>query len=673
MANAVLEEFTGVNCGYCPEGHVIANDLYSNNPGRVVLINIHAGAFADPSAGQPDFRTAYGEAFANEFGVTGYPSGVVQRNNFGSGVAMNRGEWTAAAEEVFTWSSPMNVGFTSSFDAGTRELTVNVELYYTGTVDVSSNFIHVAFLENGYIGYQSDYGNGSQQNYTHNHILREMMTGQWGDEVTTVTPGTLVERTYTYTVPAEYEISGAEVAVFVTEDKLQTYTGGIAEVGNTYDGATALNIGEINNGGNSTASSDASTLNTFTVDAVTNLAGTEDMLFTLTGSAPSDWSASFTDGSNVYTTDATIAMSSGVNQSIEIGVLTGATPGIGVYTLTMSSVNNPTASTVVEQVYVISGVTDLVISSTNSYGDGSDNDATTFEDKYEAGLTLAGNTGIGVTTDLVANALARENNLSDVNNIYFNVGWTFPGLTDDMVDLLKDFMDNGGNVLAAGQDLGWDTFEGSGSAADQNFFTNYFSTTYSADGSGSNSAFTAESSDLVFGGVSSSNIIDFYGSNYLYPDELGTTGNGQACFYYNGGSKIGGVRAENTNYKTVYLGIGIEMLEDANVASQIVKLSHDWFYGLVSVEEFDAAMQALGSAYPNPTNGIVNLPVLSADALENASMNVYDATGRLMKTVGIYEGQVLSVDLSDLEAGNYRVAVVNENGLVAQQSVQLVK
>ncbi len=44
--NAVLEEFTGVNCVNCPDGHLRANQLYAAFPGRVVLINIHSGSFA---------------------------------------------------------------------------------------------------------------------------------------------------------------------------------------------------------------------------------------------------------------------------------------------------------------------------------------------------------------------------------------------------------------------------------------------------------------------------------------------------------------------------------------------------------------------------------------------------------------------------------------------------
>lgn len=48
---AVLEEYTGIHCGYCPDGHKIATNIYNADPNNVVLINIHTGGYATPGAG----------------------------------------------------------------------------------------------------------------------------------------------------------------------------------------------------------------------------------------------------------------------------------------------------------------------------------------------------------------------------------------------------------------------------------------------------------------------------------------------------------------------------------------------------------------------------------------------------------------------------------------------
>src|SRR5690554_8137402 len=67
--NVVLEEFTGIYCVFCPEGHAIAQAIKDANPDRVSLINIHTGSFAVPNGNHPDFRTNYGAPIADRKSV----------------------------------------------------------------------------------------------------------------------------------------------------------------------------------------------------------------------------------------------------------------------------------------------------------------------------------------------------------------------------------------------------------------------------------------------------------------------------------------------------------------------------------------------------------------------------------------------------------------------------
>ncbi len=39
--NAILEEFTGLMCTWCPDGHKIANEIKASNPDDFFAINIH--------------------------------------------------------------------------------------------------------------------------------------------------------------------------------------------------------------------------------------------------------------------------------------------------------------------------------------------------------------------------------------------------------------------------------------------------------------------------------------------------------------------------------------------------------------------------------------------------------------------------------------------------------
>jgi len=237
--NAVLEDFTGVRCGYCPDGHRIASDLISNNPaGRVVVIGVNSGSYARPAAGWADFTTPFGDALIAQSGVAGYPAGTMNRHLFigkgqKSGLAMSRNHWTSTAAEIMGMPSSVNIGSKATFDATTRELTIQVDLYYTE--EEADNNIHVVFLQDGMIAKQS----GGTNNYYHKHVMRDLITGQWGDAVPAdkMAKGSKYSKTYTYTVPEDYngavippggglvDIALSEMAIFVNQGKTEIITG----------------------------------------------------------------------------------------------------------------------------------------------------------------------------------------------------------------------------------------------------------------------------------------------------------------------------------------------------------------------------------------------------------------------------------------------------------------
>ncbi len=234
--NVVLEEFTGIYCGFCPDGHAIAQGIYDANPDDVVLVNIHVGGFAAPTGNDPDYRTQWGAAIDGQADVGGYPAGTVNRHLFqgwsqGSGTAMSRGQWSGAADIVMADPSYLNVGVEGTIITSTRQLAVNVEVYYTGDSPVSSNFLTVAILQNDVIGYQSSGGS----NYQHMHMLRHFLTGQWGEEITQTSEGTLYTTTLYYEIPEdirdiEVVLEDLDIVAYVAEGHQEIISGSKGEI-----------------------------------------------------------------------------------------------------------------------------------------------------------------------------------------------------------------------------------------------------------------------------------------------------------------------------------------------------------------------------------------------------------------------------------------------------------
>ncbi len=242
----VLEEFTGIYCVYCPDGHKRANMLQASKPaGDVILVNIHTGGYANPGPGAPDFRTAEGTAISNIPGmnIQGYPTGSVNRHQFAgqAGFATNRGEWARLADSVLAKPSYVNVALEGTLDVQTRQLTVNVETYYTGTAPAANN-LTVMLLEDNVLGPQTGAINFYPQmlqvdgNYTHNHMLRKVLTpSAMGETLTGTTAGSTITKTYTFTVPQQFInspsfLGNLQVVAFIAEGNSEIVTGAYGPV-----------------------------------------------------------------------------------------------------------------------------------------------------------------------------------------------------------------------------------------------------------------------------------------------------------------------------------------------------------------------------------------------------------------------------------------------------------
>ena len=236
--NVILEEFTGIHCVYCPDGHRIANEMVANYPGKVFLINIHAGGYAAPGAGEPDYRVPVGVAIDAAAGVTGYPAGSVNRST--TPWAMSRGSWNSVANNIMSQNSPVNVAVKSSVDLETRKLTTVVEVYYTSTISVD-NYLTIFLTQDNMLGPQTDGGfnptNWVNGKYKHNHVLRMAVTGgaSWGEKLTATTSGTFFTKTYVTDIPEAItnlgvDLTNLNIVAFVSENRNNIYSGSGVEV-----------------------------------------------------------------------------------------------------------------------------------------------------------------------------------------------------------------------------------------------------------------------------------------------------------------------------------------------------------------------------------------------------------------------------------------------------------
>ena len=224
--NVLLEVFTGIHCGNCPDGDVYTDNLLTVQPEHIFAIDIHSGHYAVPSTGQPDYRIDAGETIDLEMGAYnyGYPGAAINRRHFpgASLLVLGRGEWVKRSKSIHAEDAPVNLHLSGVFDGITRELRVTVEGYYTQPVEHNENFLNVALIQDNIYGYQS--GATDRDNYNHRHMLRAYLTPLWGDTLSAPQQGAYFSREYTYIVPQTIKdipvkAEDLEIIAFVSADK----------------------------------------------------------------------------------------------------------------------------------------------------------------------------------------------------------------------------------------------------------------------------------------------------------------------------------------------------------------------------------------------------------------------------------------------------------------------
>ena len=217
--SALIEEFTGIHCPNCPDGHRVATEMMNLHPGDVFAIAVHAGGFAVPSGKEPNYTTELSTNIHDHFGISSYPSGIVSRQDGEYGLVMGRGNWGPASREVIKRISPVNIWTGCTYDEDTRTVTLEVETYMTEAM--TDPRLNVFLLQSEILGPQSGGQLGNE--YPHRHMLRARLTdADFGDPIDKKAKGEYYSRTFTYTLPAdidgiEVDPRNVELITFVTD------------------------------------------------------------------------------------------------------------------------------------------------------------------------------------------------------------------------------------------------------------------------------------------------------------------------------------------------------------------------------------------------------------------------------------------------------------------------
>lgn len=217
---AIMEEFTGVRCTYCPDGHTVLLGIDQAYPGQFYAVSFHPdnSGLTAPYGSDEDLRRNYPAAFYSTpyCGSSRFmPSAFINRRVWANERIQGRGSWSGHVAEIIAEASPANVGVLATYDSLTNQLAVTVEVYYTSDV-TNTNNVYVVLSEDDITVQQQAGATGA---YVQDRVFRAAMSAQWGDAITSATTtGSMVTKTYTFdNTSSDYDMSKCRVTAYVED------------------------------------------------------------------------------------------------------------------------------------------------------------------------------------------------------------------------------------------------------------------------------------------------------------------------------------------------------------------------------------------------------------------------------------------------------------------------
>lgn len=219
----LFEEFTGVRCPTCPNGHIAIKNMQSNFPGRIVAIGIHDSSefnLATPFSGEENLTTLWGKSLLTIISKpNGIPYGIADRVN-GSNTTS---QWEANALQQMGLATLANAEVkVLNYDPVLRELRFEVKFEVTSDINLPL-FFSTVITEDSIIGKQEYTGQpgGLVEDYVHFHVLRDMPHFKVNlnpQNEPAATKGRVFLKQYAYTLPEKWKPENCRLIVFIHKD-----------------------------------------------------------------------------------------------------------------------------------------------------------------------------------------------------------------------------------------------------------------------------------------------------------------------------------------------------------------------------------------------------------------------------------------------------------------------
>ena len=223
--NVLIEDFTGQNCVNCPAATDVIHQLQQGAAGaHIIAVGIHGGSMSYSVDKLPfGLATAIGETYNKDWGVSSWPSGMVDRQ----GGLLEFTAWPSAAASRLQLDPAVDMQLSTAFDGnasdtqwGKAEITVKLSELQAGALE--NAYVNVWITEGNIVARQTK-PEGSDNAYVHQHVLRDVLTPAYGEKVLSQDAEGMATCTFSYDIPKTYgrssktDVLNMTVVAFVTK------------------------------------------------------------------------------------------------------------------------------------------------------------------------------------------------------------------------------------------------------------------------------------------------------------------------------------------------------------------------------------------------------------------------------------------------------------------------
>lgn len=215
--NVLVMEFIAFDCQFCPNVTKQIEDASQNiYPDRIDLISVHARLLRQSPLEFDDYKK-----LQNSFNdITGYPTATTDQLYDDAFLGTFDVTENPFPERINA-STSVGIALKSTI---VNDSTVNLEVLVGNKGDAADDYrLAVAVLESEIIYQQLDIADNSLvwiEEYEHNHVLRAFLSENYfGDPIGTLEKDKVYSKTFTYSVPDNFEKDNLSFVAYVVQIK----------------------------------------------------------------------------------------------------------------------------------------------------------------------------------------------------------------------------------------------------------------------------------------------------------------------------------------------------------------------------------------------------------------------------------------------------------------------